>query len=323
MTVKLPRRRIFPSAHEDAQIAGKPVEATHCQSARYRLAFQDPEFLLRDELRPVRLQLELLKPELILQEHHIESTIVIFGSARIPEPQAAGNGLEAAKAELQHDAGNPVLQRKVRIAERRLANSHYYEEARKLGRLIGEHSDDHRLVVMTGGGPGVMEAANRGAQEAGGRSIGLNIGLPHEQRPNPFITPGLSFEFRYFFMRKLWFAYVARAIVVFPGGFGTLDELFEFLTLSQTGKIDPPPATLLYGTRYWNEIVDFDALARHGMVDAADLRLLHFVDTPAEAMAVLRKRLRPHDEAEPPAIARSITPEDACATCGPEKEEHR
>ena len=163
-----------------------------------------------------------------------------------------------------------------------------------------------------------MEAANRGAQDAGGRSIGLNIGLPHEQRPNPFITPGLSFEFRYFFMRKLWFAYVARALIVFPGGFGTLDELFEFLTLSQTGKIDPPPATLLYGTRYWNEIVDFDALVRQGMVDAADLKLLHFVDTPAEAMAVLRKRLRPQDEDGPrrrsPGRSRRRT---SCATCGP------
>ena len=167
-----------------------------------------------------------------------------------------------------------------------------------------------------------MEAANRGAQDAGGRSIGLNIGLPHEQRPNPYISPGLSFEFRYFFMRKLWFAYVARAIIVFPGGFGTLDELFEFLTLSQTGKIDPPVATLLFGTKYWNEVVDFDALVRHGTVSADDLKLLHFVDTPAEAMAVLRKRLRPQDETETmPALARSVTADDECATCGPEKEE--
>ena len=207
--------------------------------------------------------------------------------------------------------------------------SAYYSGARELARQITEWSEGlaspaHRYLVCTGGGPGIMEAANRGAHDAGGRSIGLNIGLPHEQRPNPYISPGLSFEFRYFFMRKLWFAYVARAMIVFPGGFGTLDELFEFLTLSQTGKIDPPVATLLYGTQYWNEIVDFDALARHGMVDAADLKLLHFVDTPAEAMTVLRKRLRPQDEAEAvPALARSVTSEDECATCGPEKEERR
>jgi hypothetical protein len=281
MTVKLPRRRIFPSAHEDAQIAGKPVEATHCQSASYRLAFQDPEFLLRDELRPVRLQLELLKPELILQEHHIESTIVIFGSARIPEPQAAGNGLEAAKAELQHDAGNPVLQRKVRIAERRLANSHYYEEARKLGRLIGEHSDNHRLVVMTGGGPGVMEAANRGAQEAGALSIGMNIVLPHEQLPNPYITPELNFQFHYFAIRKMHLIMRAKALVAFPGGFGTLDELFETLTLIQTRKVRSIPV-LLFGREFWERVIDFQHLVEEGTIAPEDLSLFTFVDT-AEA----------------------------------------
>jgi uncharacterized protein (TIGR00730 family) len=192
----------------------------------------------------------------------------------------------------------------------------YYELAREVGRELARAG----FATITGGGPGIMEAANRGAQEAGGKSYGLNILLPHEQGSNPYVDA--SVEFRYFFMRKLWFAYVARAIIVFPGGYGTLDELFEFLTLSQTGKIDPPVATLLYGTRYWNEIVDFDALVRHGTVSADDLKLLHFVDTPAEAMAVLRKRLGPQDEEEAaPAIARSVTPEDECATCGPEKEE--
>jgi predicted Rossmann-fold nucleotide-binding protein len=198
MALQIPRRRIFPSADEDARIAGKPVEAPHCQAPSYRLAFQDPDFLLRDELRPVRLQLELLKPELILQEHHIESTIVVFGSARIPEPEAAIKALEAARAELQRHASDPGLARKVRIAERRAANSRYYEEARELGRLIGAHSDDHRLVVMTGGGPGIMEAANRGAHDSGALSIGLNIVLPHEQLPNPYITPELNFQFHYF-----------------------------------------------------------------------------------------------------------------------------
>jgi hypothetical protein len=261
---------------------------------REPLAYHDVDFIESDEGRPLRILAEYLRPLGVFRRRRVHDTIVFFGSARIT-------------------AGGPL--------------GEYYTGARELARLVTEWSEAlpspaHRYIVCTGGGPGIMEAANRGAQEAGGRSIGLNIGLPHEQRPNPFITPGLSFEFRYFFMRKLWFAYVARAIVVFPGGFGTLDELFEFLTLSQTGKIDPPVATLLYGTKYWNEIVDFDALARHGMVDAADLKLLHFVDTPAEAMAVLRRRLRPHDEQEPPpAIARSVTPEDECATCGPEKEE--
>jgi uncharacterized protein (TIGR00730 family) len=258
------------------------------------LAYHDAGFIESDEGRPLRILAEYLRPLGVFRRRRIHDTIVFFGSARIPESGPLGE---------------------------------YYAGARELARQITEWSEGlaspaHRYLVCTGGGPGIMEAANRGARDAGGRSIGLNIGLPHEQRPNPYITPGLSFEFRYFFMRKLWFAYVARAIIVFPGGFGTLDELFEFLTLSQTGKIDPPVATLLYGTRYWNEIVDFDALARHGVVDSADLRLLHFVDTPAEAMAVLRRRLRPQDEADAmPSLARSVTAEDECATCGPEKEE--
>lgn len=259
------------------------------------LAYKNEAFLDSWSGRSLRILSEYLEPLERFSHARVRDTVVFFGSARI------------------QDEG-PL--------------SRYYRDAREYARLITMWSaalepPTRRFVVCTGGGPGIMEAANRGAQEAGGRTIGLNIGLPHEQRPNPFITPGLSFEFRYFFMRKLWFAYVARAIIVFPGGFGTLDELFEFLTLSQTGKIDPPVATLLYGTRYWNEIVDFDALVRHGTVSADDLKLLHFVDTPAEAMAVLRKRLRPQDEEEAaPAIARSVTPEDECATCGPEKEEH-
>ena len=266
------------------------------QPGRDPLAYHDTAFIESDDGRPLRILAEYLRPLGAFRRQRIHDTICFFGSARITEDGPLGE---------------------------------YYAGARALARLVTEWSDGlaspaHRYLVCTGGGPGIMEAANRGAREAGGRSIGLNIGLPHEQRPNPFITPGLSFEFRYFFMRKLWFAYVARAIVAFPGGLGTLDELFEFLTLSQTGKIDPPPATLLYGTRYWNEVVDFDALARHGVIDQADLRMLHFVDTPAEAMAVLRRRLRPQDEAEPvPAIARSITAEDECAACCPEKKEDR
>lgn len=273
-----------------------PPPADRDTADRDPLAYHDPDFIESDDGRPLRILAEYLRPLGVFRRRRIRDTIVFFGSARIAEDGPLGG---------------------------------YYAGARELARQVTVWSDGltspaHRYLVCTGGGPGIMEAANRGAQEAGGRTIGLNIGLPHEQRPNPYITPGLSFEFRYFFMRKLWFAYVARAIIVFPGGFGTLDELFEFLTLSQTGKIDPPVATLLYGTRYWNEIVDFDALVRHGTVNADDLRLLHFVDTPAEAMAVLRKRLRPQDEATvAPALARSVTAEDECATCGPEKEEHR
>ncbi len=259
------------------------------------LAYHDAHFIESDEGRPLRILAEYLRPLGVFRRRHIHDTIVFFGSARIRE-------------------GGPL--------------GEYYTAARELSREItswseGLKSPAHRYLVCTGGGPGIMEAANRGAQDAGGRSIGLNIGLPHEQRPNPFITPGLSFEFRYFFMRKLWFAYVARAIIVFPGGFGTLDELFEFLTLSQTGKIDPPVATLLYGTRYWNEIIDFDALVRHDVISADDLRLLHFVDTPAEAMAVLRRRLSPEEETPgAPALAKSVTPEDECEACSPEKEDH-
>jgi uncharacterized protein (TIGR00730 family) len=254
---------------------------------REPLAYNDAAFVESDEGRPLRILAEYLRPLSVFRRRRVHDTIVFFGSARITEDGPLGQ---------------------------------YYAEARDLARLVTEWSDGlqspaHRYLVCTGGGPGIMEAANRGAQEAGGRTIGLNIGLPHEQRPNPYITEGLSFEFRYFFMRKLWFAYVARAMIVFPGGFGTLDELFEFLTLSQTGKIDPPVLTLLYGTRYWNEIVDFDALVRHGTVDADDLRLLRFVDTPAEAMAVLQQGLRPQDDAEPvPALARSVTCDDPTAS---------
>ena len=286
MALQLSRRRIFPSAHEDARIAGKPVEAPHCQSPSYRLAFQDPDFLLRDELRPVRLQLELLKPELILQEHRIDSTIVVFGSARIPEPQAAMKGLEAAKAELQIDAGNPALQLKVRIAERRVANSRYYEEARKLGRLVAAYSHDNRFVVMTGGGPGIMEAANRGAHDAGALSIGMNIVLPHEQLPNPYITPDLNFQFHYFAIRKMHLIMRAKALVAFPGGFGTLDELFETLTLIQTGKVRHIPV-LLFGREFWERVIHFQALVDEGTIALEDLNLFSYVDTAEEAWDII------------------------------------
>jgi uncharacterized protein (TIGR00730 family) len=284
MTVRPSRRRIFPSADDDARIASKPVEAPHCQSPSYRLAYQDPDFLLRDELRPVRLQLELLKPELILQEHQIESTIVIFGSARIPEP--AMDGLRQARAELQHDEADPALQHKVRVAERKVANSRYYDEARKLGRLISAHTDDHRFVVMTGGGPGVMEAANRGAHDAGALSIGMNIVLAHEQLPNPYITPELNFQFHYFAIRKMHLLMRAKTLIAFPGGFGTLDELFETLTLIQTGKVRRIPV-LLFGKEFWERVIHFQTLLDEGTISPEDLDLFTYVDTAEDAWEII------------------------------------
>jgi hypothetical protein len=288
MATKPPRRRIFPSAHEDARIASKAVEASHCQSPSYRLAFQDPEFLLRDELRPVRLQLELLKPELILQEHQIESAIVIFGSARIPEPQAAREALEAARNELERDSGSSVLKHRVAIAERRLANSRYYEEARKLARLAASHSGDHRFVVMTGGGPGIMEAANRGAHDVGALNIGMNIVLPHEQLSNPYITPDLNFQFHYFAIRKMHLIMRAKVLAAFPGGFGTLDELFETLTLIQTQKVRRIPV-LLFGRDFWERVIDFQALVDEGTISPNDLDLFTFVDSAEAAWKIILK----------------------------------
>jgi uncharacterized protein (TIGR00730 family) len=256
---------------------------------RAPLAYRDPEFLDSDDGRPIRILSEYLQPLNAFRRHRVHDTIVFFGSARVSEDGPFGG---------------------------------YYAAARELARLVTEwsaglSSPAHRYVVCTGGGPGIMEAANRGARDAGGRTVGLNIGLPREQRPNPYITEGLSFEFHYFFMRKLWFAHLARAIVAFPGGFGTLDELFELVTLSQTGKLDDPIMIVLYGASYWNEIVNFDALVRHGMIAASDLELLHFADSPAEAFEVLRTGLRPGEEPGiDPALAKSVTRRDAGASTG-------
>jgi uncharacterized protein (TIGR00730 family) len=243
------------------------------------LAYESEEFLASDDGRPLRILSEYLQPLHVIRRQHIHDTIVFFGSARLQE-----HGPLAA----------------------------YYAAARELARQVtdwskGLGSPAHRFVVCTGGGGGVMEAANRGAAEAGGRTVGFNIGLPHEQRPNRYITPGLCFEFHYFFMRKLWFAHLARAIVAFPGGFGTLDELFEILTLSQTGKLDRRIVVILYGSAYWNEIVNFQALVRHGMIQQEDLALFHVVDSPAEALEVLKQKLATKMEIATPAIATSVT----------------
>ena len=239
----------------------------------YRLAFDDKEFLCREELRPVRLQLELLKTEMILQERGIRSTVVMFGGARIPEP---GGDAWAAK--------NATQKKNLE------ALAHYYDEARKFARLASEYSSTtyHReMVVVTGGGPGVMEAGNRGADDVGAPSIGLNIVLPHEQAPNEFVTPGLCFNFHYFAIRKMHFLMRAKAIAIFPGGFGTFDEMFESLTLIQTKRMEPVPF-LLFGKDFWSKVINFDELAEQGTISPDDTNLFHHVDTADEAWGVIR-----------------------------------
>ncbi|MFL6852272.1 MAG: LOG family protein [Sphingomicrobium sp.] len=274
-TDHIPPKRIFPEAKVDAQAARHVPSSPQTESAAYKLAFQDTEFLLRPDLRPVRFQLELLKPELMMNEANIGSTFVFYGSARIPEPAKA----DALLASAQTDA-----QRKV--AERLKAKSHYYDVARALARhasrcAIDEEGKRH-FVVCSGGGPSVMEAANRGAQDEGKDSIGLNIVLPHEQLPNTYVTPDLSFQFHYFALRKMHFLLRARAVAVFPGGFGTFDEMFELLTLIQTGKVRPLPI-LLFGREFWERVVDFQALAEEGVISPHDLDLFTWCETADEA----------------------------------------
>ncbi|MDT8452970.1 MAG: TIGR00730 family Rossman fold protein [Gammaproteobacteria bacterium] len=281
----------FPTAAQDASVAYLKADTPQTRSPTYSLAYADQEFLLRDELRPVRLQLELLKPDLIQSEEGIESTIVIFGSARIPDRPTAEKKLKKA----QHLAGNKPddkkLQKRAAIAKRVVANSRYYDEARRLAAIITDATLSQgrcEMVVITGGGPGIMEAANRGAMEAGGKSIGLNIVLPFEQRPNEYITPELCFQFHYFAIRKMHFLKRARALVACPGGFGTMDELFETLTLIQTRKIKPVPILLL-GSAYWRRIIDFDAMVEEGTIDEKHLGLFRYVDTAVEAWQVIKK----------------------------------
>ena len=282
MTVDMRQKSPFPSAREAALSARLHTDSPQCRSASYKLAFQDADFLLRDELRPVRLQLELLKPELILQEQHIESTVVIYGSARITDPETAETRLVSAQAEYNRCKDDPLAAKKVTSARRTLENSRYYEEARKLGHLISSNTGKDQLVVVTGGGPGIMEAANRGAHEAGMPSIGMNIVLPHEQAPNPYITPDLNFQFHYFAVRKMHLLMRAKSLVAFPGGFGTLDELFETLTLIQTQKVQPIPV-LLFGQAYWERIINFDALVAEGTISSKDFDLFSYVESAEEA----------------------------------------
>jgi hypothetical protein len=275
--------RNFPSAQEDAAV----MQAATANAARYagaesayRLAFTDTEFLLREELRPVRMQLELLKPELVQAEQGVESTLVIFGSARIKAPEVAAQML--AEAERSGDA--QALAR----ARNAVEMSRYYDEARRFAAIATAKSREHAtpLFVVTGGGPGIMEAGNRGAFEVGGKSIGLNIVLPHEQAPNPYITPELCFQFHYFALRKMHFVMRSIALVCFPGGFGTLDELFETLTLVQNSKSRQRPI-LLFGRAFWEKLINFQHLVDTGMIGAHDLQLFRYVESAEEAWAVL------------------------------------
>jgi len=283
--------KCFPSASDGIRDAVRFVVSEQTKSKSYRLAFDDTEFMLRDELRPVRLQLEIMKPEIILQEHGIHSTIVMFGGTRIPEPEKAEKRLQEEEMRAKQEPLDDMAAMRVNCARNILKKAHYYEEARKLSRLITEYcrrNDDCDLVVATGGGPGIMEAANRGANDAGGKSIGLNIVLPHEQEPNRFISPDLCFQFHYFAMRKMHFLMRARALVSFPGGYGTMDELFETLTLIQTKKIKPLPV-ILFGKEFWAEAINFDFLVAEGVIAPGDINLFQFVEKASEAWAIIRK----------------------------------
>ncbi len=280
-----------PPNTEDEYLADETIPDTpQTRSPSFRPAYEDDEFLRRDELRPVRFQLELLKPELIQQEQGIETTVVVFGSTRIPEPEQAEANARAAAEAAGSDPGNRQLEQAAAIAERIRKKAHYYEQARELGHLITTESKPQGAcapVIITGSGGGIMEAANRGAHDAGGKSIGLNIMIPREQYPNAYVTPELSFQFRYFALRKMHFLLRAIALVVFPGGYGTLDELFETLTLIQTKKMRPLPV-LLFGKEYWQRIINFEALVEEGAIDPADIELFQYVDSPHQAWEIIQ-----------------------------------
>jgi len=276
------KKRLFPTADEDARAARDVDDGLPCDAETYKLAYQDENFLLRDELRPVRLQLELLKPELSQHEQGIDSTVVIFGSARIKSPEEAAQQLAAVQQESDGRTESPEITRKLAEAKRNVEMSRYYQEARRLGQMVSSHTTRNELVVVTGGGPGIMEAANRGAHDTKALSMGMNIVLPHEQYPNPYISSKLCFRFHYFAIRKMHLLMRAVSLVAFPGGFGTFDELFEALTLIQTKKIKPIPV-LLFGRRFWNDVVNFQGLVKAGTISPKDLDLFKFVETAKEA----------------------------------------
>ncbi|MEN9597381.1 MAG: hypothetical protein RL236_1815 [Pseudomonadota bacterium] len=281
----------LPTTKEDTNHYATSLKNTvQMQSPSYRLAYDDFDFMMRDELRPLRLQLELLKPEITMSEHGITSTVVIFGSARTLDSTAAQANFNVAKENLAKNPDDKINKQAVLNAKQDVKKSNYYEQARKLGALItvDNLSREKPLVVVTGGGGGIMEAANRGATEAGGKSIGFNIVLPKEQTPNSYITPELCFQFHYFSIRKMHFLMRAKALVAFPGGFGTLDEVFDALTLIQTKKIPHVPV-ILFGKSYWNRIINFNVLVDEGTISAEDLDLIQYAETAEEAWTLIKK----------------------------------
>lgn len=275
-------RKFYPAEMEAGFAISDPTITPQTQHPAYQLAFQDKDFLLREELRPIRFQLELMKPEMLLEEARVGSTLVMYGSARIPSPEAAEALVEAAADK------SPAEQS---IARNLAEKSKYYTQAYRLARMVSEKAiieqGQRQFVVCSGGGPSIMEAANRGASDAGAESIGLNIVLPHEQAPNPYVTPYLSLNFHYFALRKMHFLIRARAVAVFPGGFGTFDEFFELLTLIQTGKMKPVPI-LLFGRDFWNRVVNFDAIADEGTISRDDLDLITWCETAEEGWEAIR-----------------------------------
>ncbi len=273
-----------PKLKEEDPLALSLVEKIMSHPS-YRLAEEDPDFIRSSKARGIRLELDYLKAELKFQELGVEHTIVVFGSARIVEKKTALKRLKRIQKQIEKDGSTPQLLNKLARAERLVEKSIFYDDAREFGRLVGKSGkgpEDCRVILVTGGGPGIMEAANRGAHDVGAKSIGLNIKLPHEQYPNPYITPGLCFQFHYFAMRKLHFLNRARALVVYPGGFGTLDELFETLTLIQTQKQEPMPVVMV-GRKYWNKLVDFEFLVDEGAIAPQDLKIFSFADNAEEA----------------------------------------
>jgi uncharacterized protein (TIGR00730 family) len=281
-----------------AELQAQARDGQTLDADAYRLAFADPEFLLRRETRGIRMQLEMLKPELSQQEQGIENTIVVFGSARFPAPETASAALLAAQTNLAEinsaDADTEALryaQDALSVAERHTRNAYYYDQARLFARLVATHSQSlphaKQLFICTGGGPGIMEAANRGAYELGAPTVGLNIVLPHEQTGNKYITPALNFKFHYFALRKMHFMMRAKALVAFPGGFGTLDELFEVITLVQTGKAKPLPI-VLFGSDYWKRLINFEVLVEEGAISPRDLDLFNYVDDPQQAWDIIK-----------------------------------
>jgi uncharacterized protein (TIGR00730 family) len=266
-----------------ADLLNHPADATVMRANAYRLAFADPEFMLRRDTRGIRIQLEMLKPDLDQAEQGINNTVVVFGSARFPSPETAQAAMAQAQASGQTEA--------IALAQRHLRNAHHYDQARLFSRLVADYSanlaPENRLYICTGGGPGIMEAANRGAYEMGAPTVGLNIALPHEQEANPYVTPALSFKFHYFAIRKMHFMMRAKALVAFPGGFGTLDELFEVITLVQTRKAQPVPI-VLFGSDYWKRLLNTDVLLEEGVISPEDLKLVHYVDEPEAAWSVIK-----------------------------------